>query len=170
MAMVIQGQLTQIHTSSVLTAMDDVLEKPSFDVSARKIDANDDGSYSDDDEDDGGPDWTRFSTMSTSKPYIPKRGDKEHEPLGGAKASAAPSGSALQQHKLEVVRAAMFGAIDVSRVASRCVRAVTFSFASSNTRRQQGNKPCDLGSRQVSRSFAQGAGKLHEHHGPYGIH
>ena len=98
--------------------MDDALEKPSHDVPLRAIDAHEDATVSED-EDDGGPDWTRFSIMATSKPYIPKRGDKEHEPLGGVAASSNASGSGLQQHKLEQVRAAMFGAIDVDRITSR---------------------------------------------------
>lgn len=47
-----------------------------------------------------------------SKPFIPKRGEKDYEPR--------PTGSSLQQHMLEKARKAMYDAIGGVRGANRC--------------------------------------------------
>ena len=56
-------------------------------------------------------------SSKTSRPVIPKRGEKEYEPKG-----ADGTGTGLQQHKLDRIRAAMFSALDVERVISTCVQ------------------------------------------------
>lgn len=97
--------------------MDDVLEQPTPNVAQANPDNSDSGS----DSEDGGPDWTNLprgisvgaDSSATSRPFIPKRGDKEFEPAG-----QPGSGSSLQQHKLERVRNAMFSALDVQRTVS----------------------------------------------------
>ena len=49
---------------------------------------------------------------SSSRPVIPKRGEKDYEPKAG---------SNLQQHLLERMRAAMFSALGGERTISRWV-------------------------------------------------
>lgn len=101
--------------------MDDFLEKPTSSAPIENAETPEDAGQSSD-EDDGGPDWTKLSALassSSSKPAIPKRGDKEFEPVGGV--DGGGTGTNLQQHKLERVRAAMFSALDVERTVSRCV-------------------------------------------------
>ncbi|EJC98891.1 uncharacterized protein FOMMEDRAFT_113456 [Fomitiporia mediterranea MF3/22] len=98
--------------------MDDILEKPNSELRPSNVNSPEDAGQSSD-EDDGGPDWTKVSglaSLSSSKPSIPKRGDKEFEPAGGV--DGGGTGTSLQQHKLDRVRAAMFSALDVERTIS----------------------------------------------------
>jgi hypothetical protein len=50
---------------------------------------------------------------STARPAIPKRGEKDFEPVDGG-------GSGLQRHNLERARSAMFDALRSTRAISRC--------------------------------------------------
>ena len=98
--------------------MDDTLEKPL--ASKSKVDEDVDNAEQSSDEDDGGPDWTRLpglTSTSSLKPAIPKRGDKEFEPVGGVDGNG--KGTGLQQYKLDRIRAAMFSALDVEKTVSR---------------------------------------------------
>jgi len=89
--------------------MDDNLEQPN--AEAKPLLGNEaeeeDQSSGDDDE---GPDWTKLMPAS-SRPIIPKRGDKEFEPL-------KQGGSGLQQHILLRSRNAMFEALRATRTIS----------------------------------------------------
>lgn len=146
--------------------MDDELERPTHEVNA--VDVNDETALSED-EDDGGPDWTRFSAMTTSKPYIPKRGDKEHEPLGGTSFNSGASGSSLQRYKLEKVRAAMFGAIDVDRITSRCAASCILLHirAVADLCSQQILKPFNMATSKVLCPCAEISRQLFEYHGSH---
>ncbi|KLO14783.1 hypothetical protein SCHPADRAFT_825698 [Schizopora paradoxa] len=96
--------------------MDDNLELPTANVPHQTADdAEDDAESSD--EDDGALDWTKLPSGSSSRPFIPKRGEKEYEPSG-------QSGTLLQQHRLERGRSAMFAALDVERTVSN--KAVSY--------------------------------------------
>ncbi|KAH8104966.1 tRNA-splicing endonuclease subunit sen54 N-term-domain-containing protein [Phellopilus nigrolimitatus] len=111
--------------------MDDILEQPTPTVPTSVVNDPENDSAESSDEDDGAPDWTRLSALasasaranSANRPVIPKRGEKEFEPVGGVSGSGARgTGTDLQQHKLERVRAAMFSALDVERrVSSKVV-------------------------------------------------
>ncbi|KAK7465282.1 tRNA-splicing endonuclease subunit sen54 [Stygiomarasmius scandens] len=90
--------------------MDDLLEKPSAELVKKPlgedVDAENDAESSGDEE-DGGLDWTKLLPPS-SRPVIPKRGEKEFEP-------SIEGGSNLQQHILQRSRNAMFEALRATR-------------------------------------------------------
>ncbi|KAK0455383.1 tRNA-splicing endonuclease subunit sen54 N-term-domain-containing protein [Desarmillaria tabescens] len=88
--------------------MDDILEQPSSEAPPPKLDDNPDEQSSGDE--DEGPDWTKLK-IGISRPVIPKRGEKEHEPAAGGE-------SGLQQHILQRSRNAMFEALRATRTIS----------------------------------------------------
>ncbi|KAK0476599.1 tRNA-splicing endonuclease subunit sen54 N-term-domain-containing protein [Armillaria novae-zelandiae] len=88
--------------------MDDTLEQPNSEAPPQKVDDNPDEQSSGDE--DEGPDWTKLK-IGISRPVIPKRGEKEHEPAAGGE-------SGLQQHILQRSRNAMFDALRATRTIS----------------------------------------------------
>lgn len=91
--------------------MDDTLEKPtSISQPVDSEERNDDEESSADE--DQGPDWTKLPSASAARPVIPKRGEKEFEPISAG-------GSGLQRHVLDRARNAMFDALSASRSISR---------------------------------------------------
>ncbi|KAK0437500.1 tRNA-splicing endonuclease subunit sen54 N-term-domain-containing protein [Armillaria borealis] len=88
--------------------MDDILEQPNSEAPPPKPDDNPDEQSSGDE--DEGPDWTKLK-IGISRPVIPKRGEKEHEPAAGGE-------SGLQQHVLQRSRNAMFDALRATRTIS----------------------------------------------------
>lgn len=107
--------------------MDDTLELPTATSQPVDREAQEEDEQSSGDEDQG-PDWTKLPYVlhsssqscinsdhrsgSASRPVIPKRGEKEFEPI-------AAGGSGLQRHVLDRARNAMFSALSASRTISR---------------------------------------------------
>ncbi|KAG7444792.1 uncharacterized protein BT62DRAFT_1007817 [Guyanagaster necrorhizus] len=99
--------------------MDDILEQPSSEAPPPKLDDNPHEQSSEDE--DEGLDWTKLKT-GISRPVIPERGEKEHEPAAGGE-------SGLQQHILQWSRNAMFDALsdpddlqDLASIPGTCLR------------------------------------------------
>ncbi|KAF8576686.1 hypothetical protein K439DRAFT_1366508 [Ramaria rubella] len=88
--------------------MDDALERPSADPQRQQEEDNEVSG-----EEDEGPDWTKIKSFasSSSRPSLPKRGDKEFEP-------AANGPTNLQAHSLNRARDAMFSALKGEREIS----------------------------------------------------
>ncbi|KAI0357608.1 hypothetical protein OH77DRAFT_1494921 [Trametes cingulata] len=90
--------------------MDDTLEMP---TAAPKPDApqeREEDEQSSGDEDQG-PDWTKIPGLNVARPVIPKRGEKDFEPI-------AQGGSGLQRHVLDRSRSAMLEALKATRTIS----------------------------------------------------
>ncbi|KAI0632259.1 tRNA-splicing endonuclease subunit sen54 N-term-domain-containing protein [Trametes polyzona] len=87
--------------------MDDTLEMPTAAPKPDEQQAQDEGGDSSGDEDQG-PDWTKIPGLSAARPVIPKRGEKDFEPI-------AQGGSGLQRHVLDRSRAAMLEALKATR-------------------------------------------------------
>ncbi|KAH9891790.1 tRNA-splicing endonuclease subunit sen54 N-term-domain-containing protein [Cubamyces lactineus] len=62
-------------------------------------------------DEDQGPDWTKIPGLNVARPVIPKRGEKDFEPI-------AQGGSGLQRHVLDRSRAAMLEALKATRTIS----------------------------------------------------
>ncbi|TCD63612.1 tRNA-splicing endonuclease subunit sen54 [Steccherinum ochraceum] len=89
--------------------MDDLLEQPTtLSIPDSGAERADDANLSSGDEDEG-LDWTKLP--SSSRPVIPKRGDKDFEPT-------VHGGSGLQRHVLDRARNAMFEALRAERNTS----------------------------------------------------
>ncbi|KAI6095562.1 tRNA-splicing endonuclease subunit sen54 N-term-domain-containing protein [Pisolithus croceorrhizus] len=82
--------------------MDDILERPQ---SHSKSSGDEEQSSGDE---DGALDWTKLAKHVSTRPVIPKRGEKDFEPVHG-------SGSDLQLHVLDRARGAMFETLRVER-------------------------------------------------------
>ncbi|KZT65818.1 hypothetical protein DAEQUDRAFT_730993 [Daedalea quercina L-15889] len=90
--------------------MDDTLERPTS--ISKPVDLVDDGEDEQSSgEEDQGPDWTKIPSVSTARPFIPKRGEKDFEPT-------AAGGSGLQRHVLDRSRHAMLEALSAPRTIS----------------------------------------------------
>ncbi|THV06536.1 hypothetical protein K435DRAFT_743639 [Dendrothele bispora CBS 962.96] len=89
--------------------MDDLLEKPSAEITKKPLgeDVDAEGDAESGDEEDGALDWTKLLPPS-ARPVIPKRGEKEFEP-------SVEGGSNLQQHILQRSRNAMFETLRTTR-------------------------------------------------------
>ncbi|KAI8978745.1 tRNA-splicing endonuclease subunit sen54 N-term-domain-containing protein [Trametes punicea] len=90
--------------------MDDTLELP---TAAQKPDVpqeREEDELSSGDEDQG-PDWTKIPGLNVARPVIPKRGEKDFEPV-------AQGGSGLQRHVLDRSRTAMLDALKATRTIS----------------------------------------------------
>ncbi|KAF8628795.1 hypothetical protein AX15_003711 [Amanita polypyramis BW_CC] len=123
--------------------MDDTLEKPTALSATAQRPGDDDTSLAqnpdendtNEEGDDGVLDWAKL--LSSSRPVIPKRGEKDFEPRAQAAAAAAAAadeggsavdhgeptvtfapGTALQQHLLGRAREAMFDALRATRTTS----------------------------------------------------
>ncbi|OJA15830.1 hypothetical protein AZE42_04025 [Rhizopogon vesiculosus] len=88
--------------------MDDALERPRHQPATSTRDLAEEESSG---EEDGGLDWTKLPKIGTVRPVIPKRGEKDFEPVPGG-------GSGLQAHVLDRSRAAMFDALKADRAIS----------------------------------------------------
>ncbi|TBU29977.1 tRNA-splicing endonuclease subunit sen54 N-term-domain-containing protein [Dichomitus squalens] len=90
--------------------MDDNLELP---TSAPKpgADAEKEEEEQSSGDEDQGPDWTKIPGLSTARPVIPKRGEKDFEPT-------THGGSGLQRHVLDRSRSAMLEALKATRTIS----------------------------------------------------
>ncbi|KAI0335748.1 hypothetical protein GY45DRAFT_1316455 [Cubamyces sp. BRFM 1775] len=90
--------------------MDDNLETP---FAAPKPDVpqeREEDEQSSGDEDQG-PDWTKIPGLNVARPVIPKRGEKDFEPI-------AQGGSGLQRHVLDRSRSAMLESLKATRTIS----------------------------------------------------
>ncbi|OCH90889.1 hypothetical protein OBBRIDRAFT_834612 [Obba rivulosa] len=82
--------------------MDDNLERPTSKSQLPPAEHPEDEQSSGDE--DQGPDWTKLPSVSGPRPVIPKRGEKDFEPI-------AAGGSGYQRHVLDRSRSAMFDAL-----------------------------------------------------------
>ncbi|KAI0712338.1 tRNA-splicing endonuclease subunit sen54 N-term-domain-containing protein [Earliella scabrosa] len=90
--------------------MDDNLELPTATPKPEGSQDRDEEEQSSGDEDQG-PDWTKIPGLSSARPVIPKRGEKDFEPI-------AQGGSGLQRHVLDRSRSAMLDALKATRTIS----------------------------------------------------
>ncbi|KAG8901362.1 tRNA-splicing endonuclease subunit sen54 [Tulasnella sp. 403] len=96
--------------------MDDSLEHPTAALQSTNHDEDDRGSSSDE---EGALDWSKLpafkSAPTIDRPIIPKRGEKEYEPIGGPSSASPNTGSNLQKHTLERARNAMYTTLKAER-------------------------------------------------------
>ncbi|KAI0826935.1 tRNA-splicing endonuclease subunit sen54 N-term-domain-containing protein [Trametes gibbosa] len=90
--------------------MDDTLEMPTAAPKPDAAQATEEDEHSSGDEDQG-PDWTKIPGLNVARPIIPKRGEKDFEPI-------AQGGSGLQRHVLDRSRSAMLEALKSTRTIS----------------------------------------------------
>ncbi|KAI0372307.1 hypothetical protein BV20DRAFT_1112182 [Pilatotrama ljubarskyi] len=90
--------------------MDDTLELPTAAPNPDVPQEREEDEQSSGDEDQG-PDWTKIPGLNVARPVIPKRGEKDFEPI-------AQGGSGLQRHVLDRSRSAMLEALKATRTIS----------------------------------------------------
>ncbi|OSC97513.1 hypothetical protein PYCCODRAFT_1419435 [Trametes coccinea BRFM310] len=91
--------------------MDDNLELPTSALNPAAAKEREEEEEQSSGDEDQGPDWTKIPGLNVARPVIPKRGEKDFEPI-------AQGGSGLQRHVLDRSRSAMIEALRASRTIS----------------------------------------------------